>query len=201
MATSPDSVPQIPHLVRPASQVRRLNSWKEIAAFFDRDVRTVQLWEKKESLPVRRHTHRSRSCVYAYAGELEAWQRARTGRTEIQFIPGPTPVPGRLATLAGPGSTHGRSGIRDHASGATVPAVAEAHRPHVIEEAACAHRSQATLEGISPDGVKFGCPILAASLFLRPGWGSTISTEKYTSRQIRACLQTDKPIRRHAIAI
>jgi hypothetical protein len=69
-----------------------LNTWKEIAVFFDRDVRTVQLWEKKEGLPVRRHTHSSRASVYAYAGELEAWQRARTRRTEIQFFPATGPV-------------------------------------------------------------------------------------------------------------
>lgn len=89
MAASPDSFPQIPHLVRPASQSHRLNSWKEIAAFFDRDVRTVQLWEKKESMPVRRQTHNSRASVYAYAGELEAWQRARTRSTEFTSISTP----------------------------------------------------------------------------------------------------------------
>ena len=32
----------------------RLDSWKEVASFFRREVRTVQLWEKSEGLPVRR---------------------------------------------------------------------------------------------------------------------------------------------------
>ena len=32
----------------------RLDSWKEIAAYLRRDVRTVQRWEERESLPVHR---------------------------------------------------------------------------------------------------------------------------------------------------
>jgi hypothetical protein len=31
----------------------RLNSWKEIAAYLDRDVTTVQHWEKRKGMPVR----------------------------------------------------------------------------------------------------------------------------------------------------
>src|SRR5579859_7455833 len=33
---------------------RRLDSWKEIAAFFGRDERTVRRWEKESALPVHR---------------------------------------------------------------------------------------------------------------------------------------------------
>lgn len=50
-----------------------LTCWKEIAAFFHRDVRTVQRWEREEGLPVHRHPHQRRSSVYAYPDELEAW--------------------------------------------------------------------------------------------------------------------------------
>ena len=56
----------------------RLDSWKEIASFFDRQVRTVQIWEKKERLPVRRHHHRKLGSVFAFRSELHAWQMART---------------------------------------------------------------------------------------------------------------------------
>jgi len=52
-----------------------LTSWKEIAQFFNREVRTVQRWEKEEGLPVHRHLHHQRSSVYAYPAELEAWWR------------------------------------------------------------------------------------------------------------------------------
>ena len=54
-----------------------LESWKEIAAYLKRDVRTVKRWEKSEALPVRRHLHQARSSVYAYPSELEAWKAAR----------------------------------------------------------------------------------------------------------------------------
>ncbi len=53
-----------------------LESWKEIAGYLKRDVRTVVRWEKEEKLPVRRHHHKSRSSVYAYTSELEAWKAA-----------------------------------------------------------------------------------------------------------------------------
>lgn len=56
---------------------RKLDSWKEIAAFLDRQVRTVQRWERSEGLPVRRHEHASKSSVYAYASELERWLKNR----------------------------------------------------------------------------------------------------------------------------
>ncbi len=51
----------------------RLDSWKEIAAFLRRDVRTVQRWEKKEGLPIHRHQHDKLGSVYAYRPELSAW--------------------------------------------------------------------------------------------------------------------------------
>jgi len=35
----------------------RLDSWKEIAAYLNRDVTTVQRWEKREGMPVHRHVH------------------------------------------------------------------------------------------------------------------------------------------------
>jgi TolB-like protein len=51
----------------------RLDSWKEIASFLRRDVRTVQRWEKREGLPVHRHQHDKLGSVYAYRPELSAW--------------------------------------------------------------------------------------------------------------------------------
>jgi len=35
----------------PQASNRRLDSWKEIAAFFGRDERTVKRWEKERALP------------------------------------------------------------------------------------------------------------------------------------------------------
>lgn len=65
----------------------RLDSWKEIASYLRREVRTVQLWEKKEGLPVHRHFHKRLGSVYAYRSEIDIWQR-RVSRTEpSQEIP------------------------------------------------------------------------------------------------------------------
>jgi TolB-like protein/Flp pilus assembly protein TadD len=55
----------------------RLESWKEIAAYLNRDVTTVQRWEKREGMPVRRHLHDKRGSVYAVPSELDAWRRTR----------------------------------------------------------------------------------------------------------------------------
>ena len=52
-----------------------INGWKEIAAHFDRGVRTVQRWEQF-GLPVRRPQGKSRSSVIALTEELDAWLRA-----------------------------------------------------------------------------------------------------------------------------
>src|SRR5258708_2747081 len=56
------------------AQGRRLESWKEIAAYLGRDVTTVRRWEKREGLPVRRLHHSRLGSVYAYAAELDAWR-------------------------------------------------------------------------------------------------------------------------------
>jgi hypothetical protein len=55
---------------------QRLNSWKEIAAFFGKDERTVKRWETIRGLPVRRVPGGTRTSVFAYVGELEAWLSA-----------------------------------------------------------------------------------------------------------------------------
>ena len=55
----------------------RLDSWKEIATHLGRDVRTVQRWEQRDGLPVRRLQHSKSGSVFAYAAELDAWREAR----------------------------------------------------------------------------------------------------------------------------
>ena len=68
---------------RPLSEVERLDSWKEIAAYLKRSLRTVQRWEKHEGLPVYRHTHDKLGSVYAYPAELDEWWRDRRPRLEV----------------------------------------------------------------------------------------------------------------------
>jgi len=54
-----------------------LDSWKEIAAYLGREVRTAQRWERREGLPVHRHTHAKGSSVWAFRHEIDAWLNSR----------------------------------------------------------------------------------------------------------------------------
>ena len=54
----------------------RLDSWKEIAAYLKRGVRTVQRWERVAGLPVRR-VPSTRGAVYAFRAELDQWWRTQ----------------------------------------------------------------------------------------------------------------------------
>lgn len=55
----------------------RLDTWKEIAVYLNREVRTVQRWEKREGLPVRGHFHMRGRTVYALKGEIDVWLMGR----------------------------------------------------------------------------------------------------------------------------
>ena len=50
----------------------RVESWKGIASFFQRDERTVKRWERERGLPVHRMPG-ERGGVFAYANQLEVW--------------------------------------------------------------------------------------------------------------------------------
>jgi hypothetical protein len=51
-----------------------LDSWKEIAAYLNRNVRTCQVWERELGLPVHRLEGYPKSRVFAYTAELDAWR-------------------------------------------------------------------------------------------------------------------------------
>jgi len=61
----PDSHPKV--------KLASLNSWKEIAVYLDRGIRTVQRWERELALPVHRIGRGPRSPVHAFPAELQAW--------------------------------------------------------------------------------------------------------------------------------
>lgn len=63
----------------PSPDAARLHSWKEIAAYLQRDVRTVQRWEKNEGLPIHRREGNVGG-VFAFRGELDAWWTTKQGR-------------------------------------------------------------------------------------------------------------------------
>jgi hypothetical protein len=50
-----------------------LRSWKEIAVYLDRGIRTVQRWEVRLGMPVHRASSNPRCQVMAFQHELDAW--------------------------------------------------------------------------------------------------------------------------------
>jgi hypothetical protein len=52
-----------------------LGSWKDIASYLGKGVRTVQRWERTLNLPVRRPPGAKRGVVMAFPAELDAWAR------------------------------------------------------------------------------------------------------------------------------
>jgi len=61
----------------PGPDEPRLESWKAIASYLNRDVRTAKRWEVHEGLPVHRHRHLARSTVYIYPREIDLWRQGR----------------------------------------------------------------------------------------------------------------------------
>jgi hypothetical protein len=69
----------------------RLDSWKEIAAYARRGVRTVQRWERDSGLPIHRLNRDKRSVVFAFRSEIDGWwaDQSRDGADEdIPVAPG-----------------------------------------------------------------------------------------------------------------
>ena len=83
----------------------RLDSWKEIAAYLNRDLRTLQRWEKTANLPIRRLNKPGMRAVFAYTADLDEWLRQQS-----------------------PGPSHTTPEDRSVTTGAPTPATLPAHR-------------------------------------------------------------------------
>jgi hypothetical protein len=59
-------------MATPGTKVGLLNSWKEIASYLGRGVRTAQRWERY-GLPVKRVAPGPRASVIADAAEIDRW--------------------------------------------------------------------------------------------------------------------------------
>lgn len=55
-----------------------LTSWKEIANYMGKGVRTVQRWERQFGFPIRRPVSLSHKAVLALPEEIDVWLRSRT---------------------------------------------------------------------------------------------------------------------------
>jgi len=85
-----------------------LTSWKEIAAYLDRDVRTCVRWEQRYGLPIHRLERDSKAKVFAYKDQIDAWLAERSaggkarsdGRGLASSLLRPLPILLALAGLA-----------------------------------------------------------------------------------------------------
>jgi hypothetical protein len=88
----------------------RLHGWKEIAAYLDKGVRTVQRWEKELGLPVRRMGTGRAEVVFALPSEIDAWRQSAEKSADLAERPdeadpaahpvGPRPAAGTPAPPA-----------------------------------------------------------------------------------------------------
>jgi hypothetical protein len=90
----------------PSNNGKRIESWKGIANYLGRGLRTVRRWEEDEGLPVHRHVHQKQGTIYALTAEIETWLKERSDS-------------GNSGALHGPPHTRPRNG-RGALSGATV---------------------------------------------------------------------------------
>ncbi len=56
-----------------------LSSWKDVAAYLGKSVRTVQRWEAELALPIHRPHERQQRIILAYPDELKQWVGLRPG--------------------------------------------------------------------------------------------------------------------------
>jgi hypothetical protein len=77
--------------------VNILNSWKEIANYLGRGVRTVQRWERDLGLPIHRPKGKDRSAVLAFPEELNQWLQKTPVRAATMFA---DPQPARREAAA-----------------------------------------------------------------------------------------------------
>jgi Tfp pilus assembly protein PilF len=70
----------------------RLNGWKAISSYLDRNESTAKRWETARGLPVRRVPGASNASVYAYPSELAQWLK-RPAVPEAALIVPPPPPP------------------------------------------------------------------------------------------------------------
>jgi hypothetical protein len=75
-----------------------LGSWKEIANYLGKGVRTVQRWERCSGLPVHRPSGSSKGVVLAFPTELDKWARRQDGRKNgTEHVPSPLQIQRNLA--------------------------------------------------------------------------------------------------------
>ena len=78
----------------------RLDSWKAIAAYLQRDESTVRRWEHDLGLPVRRILDGRGASVFAYVSEIDAWLKTRPSSSPAKTRLSASDEPRRTAVPA-----------------------------------------------------------------------------------------------------
>ena len=132
---------------RPPSRI--LNSWKEIASYLGRGVRTIQRYEEKLGLPVHRPAGRERSAVLAFADELEQWLRNAPNRNGTHS----NPTNGNSSVVIEPSEIHFKNDVRSELERAKQEMErAQAEYRRTRENYNALKRRVKTAENSSPNG-------------------------------------------------
>lgn len=83
----------------------RLDSWKEIASYINRSVRTVIRWEAQKGLPIHRIPGGERHSVFAYKKEIDLWMH-NGGSTSAGELSIRTSLPPLIEPLDVPSDPH-----------------------------------------------------------------------------------------------
>ena len=79
----------------PSSDSRRLDSWKTIAAYLGRSVRTAVRWADERGLPVHHVPGGKRHAVFAYSDEIDSWLLSKSNTLDVDpaaIIDEPSPA-------------------------------------------------------------------------------------------------------------
>ncbi|MCU1384559.1 MAG: hypothetical protein JWL71_3256 [Acidobacteria bacterium] len=139
----------------PGNGSTRLDSWKAIAGYLDRDERTAQRWERELGLPVRRFPGGRGRSVFAYSSEIDAWllsARAAGGALAAEAPastdPSPTSTPSHTPAPVAVARRPHAAGWRYAAAVLALVAAAAGWRWRPSTVAASELRVRATTDGV-----------------------------------------------------
>lgn len=134
----------------PTASADRLDSWKEIAAYLGKAVRTVQRWESAEGLPVRRLNQDRPGSVFAYKAELDDWWQRQSGRLSEEKAPPPAAAPS--ASQSRPWLLAGGLALAAAIIAAAITQLSRTPHPANVPIPFTTDHGWETQPGFSPDG-------------------------------------------------
>ena len=159
----------------------RLDSWKEIAAFFGRAERTVKRWETERGLPVHRLPGSGKGSVFAYSGELSAWLAAPQNAVVVPIRPAGEEDPESAGARSRFTLIDGGSAAQDlptsEAPFQPLPSLAAEDRPDTRSEL-CSEdggESRWAIISLLVAAVLAGALLTIAILYRHPGAGDSVA--------------------------